>query len=214
MSAEAYPLDWPDAVPRRAPSARERARFSRARERVRFSDHTFTRQERVSVAEGLRRLRAALDKQQARNVVISSNMPLRQDGLPYSSRREPDDPGVAVYFRLGDDFLCLPCDTYDRVADNLCAVAAHIDATRAIERYGVATAATMYAGFRRLEAPREPSWWDILGVSSSATMTEVRSAFKRLRGRYHPDREHGDTEQYQRVLRAYDQACRQRAREV
>jgi phenylpropionate dioxygenase-like ring-hydroxylating dioxygenase large terminal subunit len=31
----------------------------------------------------------------------------------------------------------MPCDRYTRVADNIAAIAAHIDATRAIERHGV-----------------------------------------------------------------------------
>ena len=32
----------------------------------------------------------------ARGMVLSTNVELRQDGLPYSNRRRPEDPGVAV----------------------------------------------------------------------------------------------------------------------
>ncbi|MEH2086863.1 hypothetical protein [Nostoc sp.] len=36
----------------------------------------------------------------ADNVVISSDIPLRKDGLPYASFKKPLDLGISVYFRI------------------------------------------------------------------------------------------------------------------
>jgi hypothetical protein len=52
----------------------------------------------------------------ATNVVISTNVPTRGDGLPYSDERRLDDPGVAVYFTFNKEqvVMCCPVWTADR----------------------------------------------------------------------------------------------------
>jgi len=121
---EAYPLAWPAHVRRRTAAQRIRAAFGKTRMvKSSFSDNHWRQKEQLSVAEAIRRLFAEIDRMGARYTVISSNVEIRQDGLPRSDRREPVDPGVAVYFRLNDKPYCLPCDRYDRVADNIAAQA-------------------------------------------------------------------------------------------
>ena len=67
------------------------------------------------------------------DTVISTNVPTRLDGLPRSGAREPFDPGVAVYWqeRSGARRV-MAIDRYTTVADNLAAVAATLEAMRAI----------------------------------------------------------------------------------
>ena len=69
--------------------------------------------------------------------IISTNLKLRLDGLPRSDQKEPDDPGVAVYWqRLSKPKKVMAIDLYDRIADNLAAIGATLNAMRAIERHG------------------------------------------------------------------------------
>ena len=64
----------------------------------------------------------------AANVIVSTNVAVRRDGLPYARQRTPEDPGAAVYFKLESvpEGLVLACDRWLRVEDNIAAVAAHI----------------------------------------------------------------------------------------
>ncbi|MCC5608930.1 hypothetical protein LC612_19610 [Nostoc sp. CHAB 5834] len=69
----------------------------------------------------------------AKNIIISSNVPTRQDGLPYARHKEPDDPGVAVYFKIKDKNYALCCvgiarlrHRWLKVRHNLRAIGLHI----------------------------------------------------------------------------------------
>lgn len=68
----------------------------------------------------------------AANLVISTNIPLRKDGLPLANQRKLDDPGVAVYFTHKGKQMCFACDRWKTVEDNMQAVAKTIDAIRGI----------------------------------------------------------------------------------
>lgn len=153
---QAYPLQWPQGRPRTAWDARRRSAFK-----------DFGKPLTIAVALG--RLQAEIDRLGADVYVLSANLVLRLDGLPKSGQSEPADPGVALYFQLGGKPHCLPCDTYDRAADNIAAIAKHIEATRAIERYGVATLSEMFAGFTALPAPNaKRSWRAVLGLTETS----------------------------------------------
>jgi hypothetical protein len=123
------------------------------------------------------------------NVIISTNVKARNDGVPYSNLKQPDDRGVAVYFkRKGKDHV-FAADGYNRVEDNLWAIAKSLEALRAIERYGVAQ--VMDRAFRGFAAlPEKASsrlWFDVLGCAedSSVATVERRSVrgFPRTSGR-------------------------------
>lgn len=174
---QAYPLAWPQGRPRRPPRQRRRGQFT-------------TAGSRVSVAGALKRLAGELDRLGAHLPVISSNVALRLDGLPRSGQSEPEDPGVCVYFQLAGKPHAMPCDTYERVADNIAAVAEHIKATRAIDRYGVATVAEMFSGFQALPAPGAARpWREVMGFPPEATVTldMVEARYRRLATMRHPD---------------------------
>ncbi|WP_334743093.1 hypothetical protein [Nostoc sp.] len=70
-------------------------------------------------------------------LVISSNIPLRRDGLPYANHSPPEDPGVAVYFNLDGDPYVLACDRWNKVKDNLRAIGLHVLAMRGMQRWGL-----------------------------------------------------------------------------
>ena len=160
----AYPLSWPAGWPRTKPADRRRARFTRG-ERIYSSvpgSSSYVRQRELSVHDATHRILAELARLGAgdRDIVVSTNIELRRDGLPRSDRRAPDDPGVAVYWREGStrEQQCMAIDLYDSVAGNLAAVAATIDAMRAIERHGGAQILKRaFQGFKALPASTTPA---------------------------------------------------------
>ena len=142
-----------------------------------------------------------------RSVVISSNLALRNDGLPRSGQGAPDDPGVAVYWGQSQKARCIAVDRYDRVADNRAAVAATLEAMRAIERHGgAAILDRAFTGFVALPAPEQP--WQTLGVETSTpTRAQIDEAHRRLAAQHHPDRR-GDTNEMARINAARDELYR------
>jgi hypothetical protein len=138
-----------------------------------------------------------------KSVVISSNLMLRNDGLPRSGQRAPDDPGVAVYWGHGAKARCIAVDQYDRIADNLAAIAATLEAMRAIERHGgAAILERAFTGFTALPAPEQP--WQTLGLPDShPTRDQVEDAYRRLAMKHHPDRG-GDANEMARINTARD----------
>ncbi len=217
MTTEAYPLSWPPAVPRTPAGSRERARFGRNERqtytRTDGSSWSSERRRPMTTAVALDRLRAELERLGATGVVVSTNVELKTNGLPYSGRRPPDDPGAAVYFQLDGVPHCLPCDRWDRVEDNLAAIAKHIEATRGQLRWGVGDVRTAFAGFKALPARGEttvgaggPPWWQVLGVSDSAELEVIEAAFKVLARKHHPDVAGGDAGAMAAINRAREQA--------
>lgn len=191
---EAYPLLWPEGWKRTAPYQRTRAKFGKNR----FVDRGFNaegrqmgwhQKGRLTILEGVNRVLEVLEQMgHDQGVVISSNLALRNDGLPRSGQREPDDPGVAVYWGRGRTARCIAVDRYDRVADNLAAIAATLEAMRAIERHGgAAILERAFTGFTALPAPEQP--WQTLGLETShPTQEQIDRAYRRLASEHHPDR--------------------------
>mgnify|MGYP000712282402 CR=1 FL=1 len=141
-TATRYPLTWPAGWKRTPTAQRARARFRSGRTEL-------------SIYEATQRLQGELERLERGigGVVLSTNVETRLDGMPRSDRRAPADPGAAVYFRLKGQPRCLACDKWDRVADNIAAIAAHIEAIRAVDRYGVGTLDQAFAGYAALPAP-------------------------------------------------------------
>jgi hypothetical protein len=119
------------------------------------------------------------------NIIISSNLTLRRDGLPYADQRRVDDPGVAVYFRRKGADVCFACDRWDTVADNMRAIEKTIEALRGIARWG--TGDMMEAAFRGFEALPAPSWRDDLGLGPDATIEDAETSYRKRARSAHPD---------------------------
>mgnify|MGYP001607642862 CR=1 FL=1 len=67
------------------------------------------------------------------NCIFSSDIPRRQDGLPYAAAKPTSgDPGIAAYFNRKGKQLCFACDRYLTVDDNLHAIELTVQALRGI----------------------------------------------------------------------------------
>ncbi len=207
----AYPLSWPISWPRcRNPT---RAKFGATREvqSAHSPGVSWKQRKPLTVAESRTRLLDELDRLGARQVVISTNMRARADGLPYSTAAEPKDGGVAVYFRLKGEPRVLACDRWDRVADNLAALAKHIEAVRGQVRWGVGSLEQAFGGYRALPAMGEVKHWsEVLGLPREADVEIIQARRVELLRRHHPDRG-GDHARAAEVNEAADQACREMA---
>lgn len=142
-----------------------------------------------------------------RNIVLSTNLQLRLDGLPRANQKKPDDTGVAVYFTLKDDQKCFPCDKWNRVEDNIWAIAKTINALRGIERWGSKKMVdATFSGFKALPNPNDLSWRQILGIYEINNNTEfIKSRYRSLVKQNHPDRG-GDPEDFNRIQKAFEEA--------
>lgn len=197
MNPSAYPLAWPTGRPRTPAHHRKDSKFK-------------TNGGALTVAKAADRVAAELTRLGAIYGVMSSNLEVRNDGRPRSGQRNPEDPGVCVYFQLSRKPYAMACDRYRTVADNLAAIAAHIDATRAITRHGVASAEETLQAFQALPSPDSPptarQWWDVLGVASRPSISEVDAAYRKLATERHPDR--GGSEAAMAELNAAREAAR------
>lgn len=209
MTIPAYPLQWTAGWKRTAAHQRTTARFGKASRHSSYSGWTPGRA--LTIAEAVERLRSELSRMGIRDadLVISTNLELRLDGLPRSGQRQPADPGAAVYWRerSGDVPRCMAIDRYDRIEDNLAAVAATLEAMRAIERHGGAEILNRaFTGFTALPGAGDCEHWsDVLGVPSNACREEIDTAYRRLRSKHHPDKG-GDAYMFNRIQKAFDEA--------
>ncbi len=137
---EAYPLYWPENRARTDRSRRENARFEMRFARAR---------DEVS-----RQIELLCGRYSAPSIVISTNLPLRRDGLPLASQRPPDDTGVAVYFMYKKKQTCFACDRWLKIEDNMQAIAKTIDALRGVARWGTGDMLeAAFTGFMALPPP-------------------------------------------------------------
>jgi hypothetical protein len=210
MTISAYPLAWPVGW-KRSP-VREHGRFGK---KVTQRGTTWARTEDLTVAEATQRVLDELRRmgKTRDDVVISTNLVLRLDGLPRSDQRQPDDPSVAVYWQTKDGgHKVMAIDRYHKVADNLAAVAATLEAMRAIERHGgAAILERAFTGFVALPAPRAAAaprhWRDVLGVPNTVqTEQSLKEAYRRASSAAHPDKPGGSNDAMAAVNAAYEHA--------
>ncbi|MGM0563652.1 MAG: J domain-containing protein [Pseudomonadota bacterium] len=188
---EAYPLHWPEG----------RARTKRP-QRARFD--TTMGLARDCLIDEIKRMGGTLP-------VISSNVRLRRDGLPYASDRPPEDTGVAVYFQYGGEQVCFACDQWDRVRDNIQGIRKTIEALRGIARWGTGDMLQRaFHGFAELPPPSHSAnaeWHEILGVQPDAELEEAERAFRRRVREVHPDiAANPDEHEYHRLVIARKEA--------
>ncbi len=167
---EAYPLQWPEHRPRT--NRRERSRFETTQN---IAQH--------ALLDEIRRLGGS-------NAVISTNVELRLDGMPYASRRAPDDPGVAVYFSYKSTPVCFACDRWDLVQDNIQAIRKTIEALRGIARWGTGDMMeAAFRGFEALPAPSERNWREVIVMDGVVpeTVGQCTAMYRALSKERHPD---------------------------
>lgn len=195
-----FPLQWPTGWKRTPYGQRRSAKFAKIKKQS-FAPavpggNTYTRtyNERLSVGDGVGRLAGELRRMGIRDGdwLISSNVPVRLDGLPYANAAQPQDPGVAVYFRMGAkrEPRVLACDAWNRVADNIAAIAGHIGALRAIDRYGVGTLEQAFAGYAAIPVKTGGADWRAeMGFKPEErpSAEAIDARFKALARERHPD---------------------------
>ena len=105
--ATAYPLQWPEGWPRTHANKREGGtKFKGGSGWV--DDATAPRgaryigRQEVTFNSAREKLATEMERLGARNIVLSTNLPLRMDGQPHASavKVQLEDPGVALYFML------------------------------------------------------------------------------------------------------------------
>jgi hypothetical protein len=178
----AYPLQWP--IGRKRTRAPTRATFNE-------------RGRPLSFLAARDRLLYELDRAGATQVVISSNATGSRGSFLCAA-----DQGVAVYFRLVGNPHCLSCDRWDRLPDNLAAIAKHCEAIRGQLRWGAADVEQAYAGFKSL--PAVLPWWRVLGFERPPGATDlVSQRFRELAQKFHPDRPGGSHDKMAEISAAY-----------
>ncbi|RYF07984.1 MAG: J domain-containing protein [Comamonadaceae bacterium] len=217
MAVTAYPLTWPAGWKRTPASQQAYGRFGTTKQ----SPHgSWRNRAELSIAEATSRLLEELERMGARRstVVLSTNLVLRQDGLPRSGQAAPSDPGAAVYWH--DPFNGQPrsmaIDRYTKVEQNIAALAATIEALRAIERHGGAVVLERaFTGFTALPAPivagMHRPWREVLeffDAPRNLTADDVRARYRRLAAQHHPDRG-GSRDRMAEINRARDEALKE-----
>lgn len=193
--AQAFPLTWPAGW----------ERTKRARREPPY---------RVSLAAATHDLVKEINAAGGRYVTLSTNVPLRRDGLPRSDH-EPTDPGAAVYWLSRDDKpMVMACDCWCRVRGNIRALGMAVAALRAIERSGASQLLERaYSGFAALPANvQRPSWRSVLGLEGvPVTRAVVEATYRHHAARCHPDAG-GSHEQMVALNHAYAEALQELGR--
>lgn len=185
MTPTPYPLCWPEGLARtnwreRKPSP-FRVQFAKARD------------------EAMREFRLF----NADDVLISSDMQA-------FSTTEPDDPGIALWFRWKGSWRCIACDTYSSLTANLRAVGLTVESLRTMERYGTQMLDQLMTGVavQALPAPGPKAWYVVLGVPESAPLNAIETVFRQLAAMHHPDTPGGSTERMAEINAAIAEARR------
>ncbi|XXQ53869.1 J domain-containing protein [Xenophilus aerolatus] len=216
MTVQAYPLQWPAGWKRTPADERAFGRFGTTKNSKVGSWRT---RDDITIYAATVRLREELQRVGVRDddMVLSTNLRLRLDGLPRSDQAATADPGAAVYWTdvwTGAQ-RCMAIDRYTKVEQNIAALAATIEALRAIERHGGAIVLERaFTGFAALPPPISAGmarpWWEVLDVPQTADAAEVQRAYRSLAAAHHPDRG-GDAAKMAELNAARDAALRELA---
>lgn len=186
-----YPLQWPIGWPKTEPGYHKAASF------------------KVGYTESIRQLAAELQRFGADSAYLSTDRELRLDGQPRADRN-PITQGAAVYFSRNGKQLCIPCDGFNSLRDNVRAIVLSIESLRRLERYGTSQMVeAALTGFAALPANATESnlkaWHVVLGVSPDAPPEVITAAYRALSKTAHPDGG-GTIWQWEELRTAYEQS--------
>lgn len=191
---QSYPLHWPVG-------------WERSRNR-----HTATF--RLGFDRARRFLQDEVHRMGGSDLIISTDLPLRRDGMPYASGvARSGDPGVAVYFKRKGKEMAFACDKFQHIQDNLNAIAKTIEALRGIDRWGASDMMERaFRGFTALPAggASSASWRATLGIGEKEQVNPdtLTIAFRKAAKKTHPDHG-GSAEAFQAVNDAMQTARRE-----
>ena len=190
---KAFPLCWPDGW---------------ARTKYRAGSPY-----KVTTDVALDELLASIRQLGGREIIVSSNVPIRRDGTMYRgdhAEARMADPGVAVYWTArgpkGEAVpRVIPCDHWYTVRENVRALGMAIDYIRGLKRCGAGEIQDRaFAGFARLPETTSDAW-SVLGVKRTATRQELTERLRVLTRTEHPDHG-GSNDGFARLTRAYHEA--------
>jgi hypothetical protein len=130
----------------------------------------------------------------AKDIVVSSNVPTRPDGLLYSDPRRLDDPGIAVYFNFKNKSLVMARDGFVSVAGNLRSLILAIAGMRQLERHGGSLMLERaFQGFLAIAPPdwKKP-WRQVFGIKPDWT-GDITHLYREKARTRHPDTGGSDT---------------------
>jgi len=140
------------------------------------------------------------------SIIISTNQPVRNDGLPYAQQRAISDPGVAVYFMRNKRALVMAQDRFNTIMGNMRSLAISIEGLRQMERHGGATMMERaFDGFAALPPPDD--CWKILGlepIRGAGARPLIMNAFREKAKEGHADT--GGNGDMARLVKARDEA--------
>ena len=194
---EAYPLRWPQGWPRTP--------YHQRQSDNKFRGPIYGGRE-LTVARTLGQLRHELELLRAKDIIVSSNLRLRQDGWPTSNNRLIDDPGVAVYFALKKRPLVMARDAYMTVAGNIRSLGLAIEAMRQLERHGGdKMMERAFTGFVAIAPPdwKKP-WREVFSVKPDWS-GDIKSLYREKAKQRHSDAGGDDTLMAELNV-AYDEA--------
>jgi hypothetical protein len=194
---KAFPLSWPEGWKRTPHPERKLGQFKSAKQWVTVA---------IAVQRVLEELR--LMGISDNDVIISTNIPLRLDGMPISDTKERGDPGAAIYWRDKRGMKCLAIDRYQHVRDNIAAIAATLEAMRTVQRHGGAEIMErQFLGFAALPEKASQPWREVFGIATTAAATwpMVEERFRALAQMHHPDKG-GDRNKFEEIVQARDAA--------
>jgi len=130
----------------------------------------------------------------ASDIVVSSNVPTRSDGLLHSDPRRLDDPGIAVYFKFKGKQMVMARDGYISVAGNLRSLGLAIEGLRQLERHGGSLMLERaFEGFLAIAPPdRKKPWREVFGIKTDWNGDLTNLYHEKARTR-HPDAGGSDT---------------------
>lgn len=185
---EAYPLHWP---------------LSHKRTLQRFNS-----QFKKSMEAAQQMLHKELQRIGATDIIVSSNIPVRKDGMFYTDwmSRKIDDPGVAVYFSRRNKQSVICCDQYRTIWENVYAIAKTLENLRAIDRWGVSDfldkAFTGFTAIPESIVLFHKPWYEVLQVKQTATENEIVQAYRQQAKIHHPD-VGGSSAEFNKITAAY-----------
>lgn len=193
-TTQAYPLTWPDSMPRT--TSKVTSRF------------------KTSLSAALKNVRSSLglfagdSGKQVQGLIISSNVTLGD--------MKPRDTGVAVWFVWDGMQVCIAVDRYEKVEDNLQAIHHIVEARRTEMRHGgLHIVRATFRGFTALPAPAgKRNWREVFGFQPTATTAGIapsliESKFRDLAKKAHPDAPGGSHDKMAELNRAKEEALKE-----
>jgi hypothetical protein len=130
----------------------------------------------------------------ATNSIVSSNVPVKADGLLYADNSRLEDPGIAVYFTYKNKSMVMARDGFVSVAGNLRSLALVIQGMRQSLRHGGDhMVERAFSGFIAIAPPNwHKPWRQVFSVKPD-WQGNITALYREKARERHPDAGGNDT---------------------